>query len=83
MTAATAFEHALAEVARLVAVAQLDRLVRAGRGARRHRGAAEAAVFQQHVDLDRRVAPAIEDFASVDVDDSSHAGAPDGGVAFG
>ena len=35
--------HALAEIALLVAVAQLDRLVRAGRGARRHGRAAEAS----------------------------------------
>src|SRR3546814_20352974 len=36
------FRHALAEVASRVAVAQFDRFMRAGRGARRHRGAAEA-----------------------------------------
>ena len=46
--------------------------MRAGRGARRHRGAAEAAVFQRHVDLDRRIAAAVEDLAGVDVDDRGH-----------
>ena len=38
---ADGLQHALAEVARLVAVAQLDRLARAGRGAGGHRGAPE------------------------------------------
>ena len=64
--------HALAEIALLVAVAQLDRLVRAGRGARRHRGAAERAVLQHDVDLDGRIAAAVEDFAADDVDDGGH-----------
>ena len=63
---------ALAEPAALVAVALLDRLVRAGRGARGHRGAAEAAVLEQHLDLDRRIAAAVEDLAAVDVDDRGH-----------
>ena len=40
-------QHALAEIARLVAVAQLDRLVRAGRGARGHRRAAHRAVLER------------------------------------
>ena len=65
-------EHALAEIARLVAVAQFDRFVRPGRGARGDRGAAEAAVFEQHVHLHRRIAPAVEDFAAVNVDDGGH-----------
>ena len=63
---------ALAEVARLVAVAQLDRLVRARGGARRHRRAAHGAILQHDVDLDRRVAAAVEDFAADDVDDGGH-----------
>ena len=37
----------LAAVARGVAVAQLDRLARAGRGARRHRGAAHRSALEQ------------------------------------
>src|SRR3546814_6603751 len=57
-------DDTLAEIARLVAIAQLDRLVRAGRGARGNRGAAEAAVFQQHIDFDRGIAAAVEDFAA-------------------
>ena len=38
--------HALAEIALFIAVAQLDGLVGAGRGARRHAGAAARAVVQ-------------------------------------
>ena len=71
-------QHALAEVAALVAVAQLDRLVRAGGGARGHGGAAEGAALQDDVDLDRRVAAAVENFARVDVSDHGH-GKPRGG----
>ena len=59
---------------RLVAVAQLDRLVRAGRGARRHRRAAPHAALEHHVDLDRRIAAAVQDLAGDDVDDGGHAG---------
>ena len=64
--------HALAEIARLVAVAQLDRLMRAGGGARRHRRAAHRAVFQHHIDLDGGIAAAVENFAADDVDDGGH-----------
>ena len=64
--------HALAEIARLVAVAQFDRLMRAGGGARRHRRAADRAVFQHHIDLDGGIAAAIENFAADDVDDGGH-----------
>ena len=49
-------EHALAEKARLVAVAQFDRFMRAGRGARRHRRAAKRAIFQRDIDFDRGIA---------------------------
>ena len=66
MTLATAVQHALAAVARLVAVAQLDRLVGAGRGARRDGRPADRAVGEDDVDLDRRIAARIEDLAGVD-----------------
>ena len=72
LTAATALPTPLPPQRALVAVAQLDRLVRAGRGARRHRRAAHAAVLQRDVDLDRRIAAAVEDLAGVDVDDRGH-----------
>ena len=53
---------ALAAVA-VTAVAQLDRLERAGRGAGGHRGAADRAVVEGHLDLDGGVAARVEDLA--------------------
>ena len=64
--------HALAEIALLVAVAQLDGLMRAGRGAGRHAGAAARAVLQHDVDLDGGIAAAVENFAADNVDDGGH-----------
>ena len=55
--------HALAAEAARVAVAQFQRLVNAGRGARRHGGAAERAAVQLHVDLNRGIAARIDNFA--------------------
>ena len=66
------FQDALSEIAILVAIAQFHRLVRAGRCARRDGGASEAAIFQQDVDLHSRIAAAVEDFASVQVDNGCH-----------
>ena len=63
---------ALPAPASLVAVAKLDRFMRARRCARRDRRAAHASVFQRDVNLDRRVAAAVEDLAGVDVDDRGH-----------
>jgi hypothetical protein len=54
------------------AVAQFDRFVGAGRGTRRHRGAAHAAVFQRHVHFDGRIASAVENLAGMDVDNRGH-----------
>ena len=65
-------QDALAAVAALVAVAQFHRLVRPGRGARGHRRAAHGAVLEDDIDLDRRIAAAVEDFAGDDVDDGGH-----------
>src|SRR5207249_11168131 len=62
----------------LVAVAQLDGLVRPGRGARRDGRPPDRAVTEQHVDFDRRVAAGVEDLAGVDgVDDRVHDLTPD------
>ncbi len=72
LTASTALQHALAEITLLVAVAQFDRLMGAGGGARGHRGAADRAIFQHHIDFDGGVAAAVEDFAADDVDDGGH-----------
>ena len=65
-------QHALAAVALLVAVAQLDRLVRAGRGAGRHGGAAHGAAFELDLDLDGGIAATVQDFAGANVDDGAH-----------
>jgi hypothetical protein len=67
------FEHALAEVTCLVAVAQLDRFTRACRCTRRHRSAPHRAAFQQHVAFDGGVASAVQDLPADDVDDGAHA----------
>ena len=64
--------HALAEVAFLVAVAQLDRLVGAGRRAGRDRSATHAPVLQGDVHLDRGIAAAVEDLACMNIDNRSH-----------
>ena len=64
--------HALAAV-RLLAVAQLDRLERSGRGTARDRRAGERTVVQRHLDLDRGVAPRVEDLAGADSFDDRHA----------
>jgi hypothetical protein len=62
---------ALAEVA-LAAVALLDRLVGAGRGAGGHGGPPHRAVLEQDVDLDGRIAAAVEDLTGEDIDDGGH-----------
>ena len=59
------FEHALAEIARFVAVAQFDGFVLAGGCAGRHRGAAQRAAFQNDIRLDRGIAARIDDLPAV------------------
>ena len=80
LTASTALRTPLPPIARLVAVAQLDRLVRAGRGAGRHGGAAARAVLEDDVDFDGRIAAAIEDFAADNVGNGGH-GVPAIGIS--
>ncbi len=58
------------------AIALLDRLMRPGRGPRRHRRAPHRAAVERHVDLDRWIAAAIEDLTGVDVGDGGHSEAP-------
>src|SRR6267143_5407029 len=67
-------EDTLAPEALLIAVTQLDRLVLPGRRAAGHGGPARGAARQSDVGLDRRVAPAVEDFARVDRNDRAHGG---------
>ena len=64
--------HALAEITLLVAVTKLDGLVRAGRSSRRHGGTAERAILQDDIDLNGRIAAAVENFAADNIDDGSH-----------
>jgi hypothetical protein len=65
-------EHTLAEVALLVAVAQLVRLVLPRRRARGNRRAAECPVRQLDVDLERGIAAGVEDLSSKNTDDFGH-----------
>ena len=65
--------HALAAVAGVVVVAQLDRLARARRGAGGHHSAAEGARVEPDLDLDRGIAARVEDLARVDGADLGHA----------
>jgi hypothetical protein len=61
--------HPLAAVARRVAVAQLDRLVRPGARARRHGGRALGAVEELDAGLHGRVAARVEDLERAHGDD--------------
>src|SRR6185503_2419987 len=64
--------HTLAEVAILVAVAQLDGFACTRRCAGGNSGAAERAGVENHVGLDGGVAARVDDFAAADVDDLAH-----------
>ena len=64
--------HPLAPVATGIAIAELERLARAGGRARRHRRTPARAVGEQHVGLDRGIAAGIEDLAREDVEDLGH-----------
>ena len=64
--------NALAQVAVLVAIAQLAGFKGAGRSTRRHHCAAKAAVLEHDLDLDGGVAAAVEHLATVDVQNIAH-----------
>ena len=66
------FDHAPAEIAGLVAIAQFDGFLGAGGGARRHHRAAETAVGQRDLGFDGGIAAGVEDFAGVDLGDRGH-----------
>ena len=55
-----------------VAVAQLDSLPCPGRCTRGHRSPSVRAAFEEDLDLDGRVAPAVDDFPSAHVVDSGY-----------
>ena len=61
--------NALAQVATLVAVAQLAGLKGAGRSTRRHHCAAKAAVLEHDLDLDGGVAAGVQDLTALNVYD--------------
>ena len=63
---ATALHHALAEVAVLVAVAQLPGFVFAGAGAARHGGPADGTAGEFDVDFDGGVAAGVENLTAAD-----------------
>ena len=58
------------------AVTQLDRFVRPGRRAARHRRAAAVTALELELHLHRRVAPRVEDLACVDATDGSSRSVP-------
>ena len=66
-------QHALAEVCRGIAVAQLDGLVLAGRRSGRDGRASEGARREPHVDLQCRIAPRVEELACVHLGNRAHA----------
>ena len=64
--------NTLAQIATLVAVAQLTCLKGAGRSTRRYHCAAKAAVLEHDLDLDGGIAAAVEHLATVDVQNIAH-----------
>ena len=75
LTASTALLHALPAIALLIAVAQLDRFVRARRCARGHHRFFDRAEARRDGHGDRRIAARIEHFARVDAFDERPAAA--------
>ncbi len=65
-------QRALAQIAALVAVAQLHGLESARGSARGNRRAAEGAVFQHNFHFDGGVAARVENLAPVHIDDDAH-----------
>ena len=66
------FLNALAKVAALIAVTQLNSLECARRCARRNDRAGERTVVEGNLDLNRGVAAGIENLSAVDVEDDAH-----------
>jgi len=67
---------ALSHIDRFVAVAKLPRLVHAGARPARHGSRADRVVIERDIDFDRRIAPAVEDLASVNLNDHAHGESP-------
>ena len=66
------FGDALAEVTRWVAVAQFEGFVFACAGPGGHRRSPGRALVQNHIDLDRGIAPRVENLARLNVNDGAH-----------
>ena len=66
------FEHAFAQIAGGVAVAQFQRFARAGGSAAGYGGATHHAAFQQHVAFYGGIAARIEDFTGENVGNGTH-----------
>lgn len=65
-------DHALAQIAILIAVTQLNSLERASRSAGGNHRAAERAVVERHLDLDGGIAARIKHLATIDVQNLTH-----------
>ncbi len=65
-------QHALAQVAALVAIAQFQSLARTGGCTGRRAGAADDAVIEDHIGFHGGVATGVENFTPLDVDDLCH-----------
>ena len=59
-------EHALAEEACLVSIAELDGFMLAGGGTGRDGGPADRAAFEVDIDFDGGIAPGVDDLAAPD-----------------
>jgi hypothetical protein len=67
----------LAAEAPRIAIAEFERLLRAGRRARRNRRASARAALQRDVDLNCGIASRVEDLASVDIADDVQSRSPE------
>ena len=65
-------QHTFATVTRRIAIAQFDRLARAGRGPGWHGCTAHRARFKQYIAFDRGVAAGIDHLTSDNVDNRAH-----------
>ena len=65
-------QNALAAVALLVAVSEFNRFAHTGGGARGNRRPGDDAAFQIHLGFDRRIAAAVQHFATDDINNGTH-----------
>ena len=81
LTFSTALVTPRPQILLVVAVAQFPCLVDAGAGPAGNGRPAERAVGQRHIDLDGRIAAAVENLSCLDIDDRTHGG-PANGFGF-